>query len=69
MVIDKDNVEKLPDGITSRKCPGCSYLMNQIQIELSRYNFKCPGCGKFKLNDFIPEHDPEPPKSRKKKIA
>lgn len=48
------NVEHLPKGIEVRECPGCGYLESQLSIELARFNFTCPRCGKYSFNDFIP---------------
>ena len=63
------NITKLPPGIERRKCPGCGYLEAQISVDMARFDFPCPRCGKHKLSEFVPDTDPEPPKPGKRRAT
>jgi len=56
-MVDKKQDKKvvtLREGVTMRCCPGCGYLVNQIQIDLAVLNYKCPQCGKHRYSEFQP---------------
>lgn len=50
---DKKNIDILP-AVTHRCCPSCGYLVTQLMVDLSRYNYNCHNCGKHKLSKFQP---------------
>lgn len=47
-----DNVHPLPPGVKYRECPGCGYLMSQIEVDAHRENRLCPSCLCYYLSDF-----------------
>lgn len=47
---------KLPVAVTHRICPSsnCGYLIHQRLVDYARFNFECPRCKEYNLNDFQP---------------
>lgn len=63
------DITKLPPGIERRKCPGCGFREAHIHVDMARFDFPCPRCGKHTLAEFVPDTDPEPPKPGKRRAA
>lgn len=40
--------------VTHRLCPGCGYIMTQLEIDRLRFPVDCPRCGKWNTNAFQP---------------
>lgn len=43
-----------PHSVRYRECPGCYYLMSQIEIRALKYNIPCPGCRQKMIGEFVP---------------
>jgi hypothetical protein len=40
--------------IKFKKCPGCHYMLTQMQIDQSRFDYLCPRCEDYKISEFVP---------------
>jgi phage FluMu protein Com len=49
-------MRRIPVAVTHRICPGnkCGYLMPHMKVASAIFNFKCPKCKEYNLNDFQP---------------
>lgn len=45
-------VSVIYDKHCNRVCPSCCHMVSQLEVELSRFDYECPQCGKFKLSEF-----------------
>jgi uncharacterized paraquat-inducible protein A len=47
-------ITHLKPAVTQRYCPGCAYLVSQVEIEAMRFNLSCPRCQQHKMSEFKP---------------
>lgn len=42
--------------VTHRVCPdrNCAHVVTQTEVNLSRFNYDCPKCGRHKISEFQP---------------
>lgn len=45
---------RIEKQVTERYCPGCGFLVSQIEIELLRFVVPCPSCEDYNINEFQP---------------
>jgi uncharacterized paraquat-inducible protein A len=64
-------MDRIPQAVTRRSCPGCDYIINQLMIDRARLDFDCPRCRSHTLRDFLPwpPKPKTPPKPIKRKAA
>lgn len=51
---DKQESNTNEKKVTRWRCPGCGYLINQIQMELVKLDHQCPKCDDYPINYFHP---------------
>lgn len=70
-VVEMEDLPRINRSVTKRSCPGCDFIVSQLEIELMHFNFKCPRCGEHAMSSFTPWPRPTPDPSRpsRKKIA
>lgn len=38
--------------VKTRCCPGCGYVMSQVLIEYARFDYPCPKCEEYTIDQF-----------------
>jgi len=48
---------KIEPAVTHRCCPKCGYLMSQMEVDLIRFELRCPRCKEHTMKEFQPIKD------------